>query len=437
MLKNVFKRFSWLLGLALLITMLAACSEDDQTQGSANDSGDEGTSEFEGSLLAWAWDQNFNVAALEIAQNYFDEELKMEIVDSSSADIVQRLNAGLSSGTMKGMPNIVLIEDGRAQTFLRSYPNAFYPIGEYFNTDDFASYKIAPTSYDGKQYGLPFDTGVTGLFYRKDILEEAGYSEEDLQNITWGEYVDIAIEVKEKTGTAMISLDPNDLGIIRMMLQSAGSWYTTPDDEINIENNDALKLALENYKKLMDSEAVYMVSDWSNYIGSFNNGDAATVPTGNWMAPSIEQAESQAGLWRVAPIPRLDIDGAKNAANLGGSSWYVLNIDGKEKAAEFLGQTFGSNKDFYQDLVTEIGAIGTFKAASEGEAYQIEDDFFGGQKLIYKFSQWMEDIPQIDSGINTNGIEGILEAEMQNYLKGESLEDVLNNTQEQAENQFK
>ena len=49
-----------------------------------------------------------------------------------------------------------------------------------------------------------------------------------------------------------------------------------------------------------------------------------------------------------SPIPRLNLDGAVNASNLGGSSWYVLNIDGKENAAQFLADTFGSNVDFYQ-----------------------------------------------------------------------------------------
>ena len=70
----------------------------------------------------------------------------------------------------------------RAQSFLQSFPDSFYELTDVFNVTDFAEYKIAPTSLDGKNYGFPFDTGVTGLYVRTDYLEEAGYTVEDLRN---------------------------------------------------------------------------------------------------------------------------------------------------------------------------------------------------------------------------------------------------------------
>ncbi|WP_170132929.1 ABC transporter substrate-binding protein [Saliterribacillus persicus] len=429
--------------LALFTALvLTACSGDDEGSDNAEGNDDaEGSEASEGEgaeLTAWAWDVNFNIAALNLALEHYDnEEFNLEIIENAQDDIVQRLNTGLSSGTMKGMPNIVLIEDQRAQSFLQSYPDAFYAIGDYFNTEDFADYKIAPTSLDGAQYGLPFDTGVTGLFYRTDYLEEAGYSHEDLVDITWTEYIEIATDVKEKTGKAMLSLDPNDLGILRVMMQTTGAWYTTEDGSIQLEDNEALKMALENYKALLNNDLANLHSDWSQFLASFNSGDTASVPVGNWIAPSVEAEESQSGLWRVAPTPRLDMEGAANASNQGGSSFYVLNIDGKEAAAEFLGETFGSNVEFYQDLVTEVGAIGTYKPASEGDAYQFENEFFNGQQVVYDFSQWMEDIPQVDYGMNTYGIEDILSAEIQQYLDGKDLDEMLTDAQAQAENQFK
>ncbi|UOQ50082.1 ABC transporter substrate-binding protein [Gracilibacillus caseinilyticus] len=434
--KRITNKF-WLLMIALLTaTVLAACSGGDDSSEGDSEGGDDasGTSQ----LTAWAWDPNFNIAALELAkENYDAEGFELEIIENAQDDIVQKLNTGLSSGTMKGMPNIVLIEDQRAQSFLQSYPDAFYPIGDYFNTEDFASYKIAPTSLDGKQYGLPFDTGATGFFYRTDYLEEAGYTQDDLTNITWAKFVEIAKNVKEKTGHPMLALDPNDLGILRVMMQTTGTWYTNEDGEINLLDNEPLKLALTHYKELMSNDLVQLVSDWSQYLAAFNSGDVASVPAGNWIAASVEAEESQSGKWRVAPTPRLDMEGAKNASNQGGSSWYVLNIDGKEAAAEFLGKTFGSNTDFYQSLVEDVGALGTYTPASEGDAYQFENEFFNNQQVVYDFSQWMEEIPQVDYGMNTYGIEDILAAEIQQYLNGKSLEDVLADAQAQAENQFK
>lgn len=126
-----------------------------------------------------------------------------------------------------------------------------------------------------------------------------------------------------------------------------------------------------------------------------------------------------------------------NASNLGGSSWYVLDVPGKEKAADFLLKTFGSNVDFYQDLVTEIGAIGTYIPATQGEAYKAADEYFGGQTTISDLSKWMEDIPQINYGLHTYAIEDILVVEMQNYLNGKDVDQVLEDAQAQAEAQLK
>lgn len=414
--------------LASVLVVLTACSENSN----------EGKSESN-EIIAWAWDPKFNIAALELAEKaYNQDDFDMKIIENAQNDIIQKLNAGLSSGTMKGMPNIVLIEDYRAQSFLQAYPEAFYPLDDYVNIDDFAEYKAAPSSHDGKQYGLPFDTGVTGLFLRTDYLEEASLSPEDFNDITWDELIELGKTIKEKTGKDLITLDPNDLGTIRLMIQTAGEWYLNEDGTTpNIANNEAIKEAFKIYKQLLDEKIAKVTSDWSQMVGALNNGDVAAQATGNWIIPSIMAEESQAGDWIVAPIPRLNIDGAVNRSNLGGSSFYVLNIDGKEKAAEFLGETFGKNIEFYEELIDQIGALGTFTAAASSETYQKENEYFSNQKIFHDFATWMDEIPVVNFGMHTYAIEDILVSEMQNYLNGQPLEDVLNNAQQQAEAQLK
>lgn len=424
-----------LLLLVACVLLLSACSS------SGADSASKETQTDSNTVTIWAWDPNFNIAALKMAKEAYAKEnpdVEINIVENAQADIIQKLNTGLSSGTAKGLPSIVLIEDYRAQSFLQSYPDAFYDLTDMFNADDFAEYKLTPTSLDGKRYGLPFDSGVTGLYVRTDYLKEAGYSVEDLQGLSWKQYIEIGKAVKEKTGKAMITLDPNDLGIIRVMIQTAGSWYLEEDGTTpNIAGNKALKEAFEVYKEMMDSNIVKPNSDWSQFVANFNNGDVATVPTGNWITPSVKAEASQSGKWAVVPIPKLSVEGAVNASNLGGSSWYVLNGPGAEKAADFLGKTFGSNKEFYEQLVTEIGAIGAYKPAAGGESYKAADEFFGGQKIIEDFAKWTEEIKGLNYGKHTYAIEDILIVEMQNYLNGKDIDAVLKDAQEQAEAQLK
>jgi lactose/L-arabinose transport system substrate-binding protein len=417
------------------ILLLSACSSGskEKTSGSTKDTNE---------ITVMAWDPNFNIKAMNLAKDAYksiDPKLNIKIIENAQADIVQKLNTSLSSGTTKGLPNIVLIEDYRAQSFIKAYPDAFYDLSKAFNADDFAQYKLAPTSLNGKHYGIPFDTGVAGLYVRTDYLKQAGYTIDDLKNIDWNKYIEIGKKVKATTGKAMLTLDPKDLGIIRMMIQSCGSWYSKSDGVTpDLAGNAALKEAFKTYKAIVDADIVKPVSDWSQFVAGFNSGAVATVPTGNWITGSIKAEASQSGKWAVAPLPKLSgVASSGNATNLGGSSWYVLNVPGKEKAAEFLAKTFGSNVDFYQTLAKKMGALGTYKPASKGEAYQVSDDFFGGQKVIADFASWTDQIPQVNYGLHTYAIEDILTVSMQDYLKGKDLDKVLEDAQKQAEQQIK
>ncbi|WP_226529694.1 ABC transporter substrate-binding protein [Metabacillus niabensis] len=430
--KKVFALF--LVSLLLLLTACSGSNEQAQTES--------GDSKDPNELTIWTWDPNFNVKAMNLAAEAYqadNPDFKIKIIENAQEDVVQKLNTSLSSGTTKGLPNIVLIEDYRAQSFLQAYPDAFHELTDVFNTEDFASYKLGPTSLDGKVYGLPFDSGVTGLYVRTDYLSEAGYTVEDLNNADWDKYIEIGKAVKEKTGKFMLSLDPNDMGIVRIMVQSAGSWFTEEDGVTpQLAGNEALKKSFEVYKKLIEADIARPISDWNQLLEGFNSGEVASVPTGNWITASVKAEVSQSGKWAVAPIPKLPgMDSSVNASNLGGSSWYVLDVPGKEKAADFLSKTFGSNVDFYQTLVTEIGAIGTYIPAAEGEAYKAADEFFGGQATVTDFSAWTEEIPRINYGLHTYAIEDILVVEMQNYLNGKEVDQVLEDAQAQAEAQLK
>ncbi|MFC6465314.1 ABC transporter substrate-binding protein, partial [Marinilactibacillus sp. GCM10026970] len=351
---------------ASALLVLTACGG-----GSGNDTEEgeelEGATGEPNQLTVWTWDPNFNVRALEIAEETYKEdnpEFDLNIVENSQDDVIQRLNTSLSSGVETGLPNIVFIEDYRAQSFLNSYPGSFVPLEEYYNLDDFADYKTKAGTYEGEVYNVPFDSGVTGLYVRTDILEEAGYTLEDVTDITWDEYVEIGIDVTEQTGVKWMTNDHSDLGIIRVMMQSSGVWLTEEDGQTPyIADNESLKLGFETYKELFDSGAMNVHNDWDQFLQAFNNGEVVTVPTGNWITPSITAEDSQSGDWAIAPIPRQTIEGSVNASNLGGSSIYVLNIDNNELAGEFLGATFGSDVDFYQELATQINAISAFEPA--------------------------------------------------------------------------
>jgi len=391
-------------------------------------------------VTVWAWDPAFNIRALEVARDIYLEEnpdFNLNIVESAQDDIVSKLNTSLSSGVTVGLPNIVLIEDYRAQSFLQSYPDAFFPLTDFFNVEDFAEYKVTATSLNGVSYGVPFDTGVTGLYVRVDLLEEAGLTVEDVTNISWNELQEVGQAIYDATGVKLLSMDLNDLGLLRAMINGSGSWYTEDDGVTpNITNNDALKEAFATFKSMYEADLVNVHNDWAQMLQAFNTGVVATVPQGNWITPSITAAEEQSGQWAVVPWPRQDIEGSVNASNLGGSSFYVLNVDGKEAAAEFIGATVGGNEEFYRTIMTEIGALGTYLPLLETDAYEIESEFFGGQTIYADFAEWAGQIPSTNYGSHTYAIEDIMKNALQQYLSGGDIDQIFEQAQQQAENQL-
>ena len=102
---------------------------------------------------------------------------------------------------------------------LQNYEEEFVALDDRVDYDKYVDYKRKLVEHDGKSYGIPFDCGTAALFYRLDILEQAGFSEADMQNLTWSRYMEIGQQVYQKTGIPMLTLDPTDLPLVRIIMQ--------------------------------------------------------------------------------------------------------------------------------------------------------------------------------------------------------------------------
>ncbi len=382
-------------------------------------------------ITVWCWDKEFNGATMKEAGDRYAKahpDVTLNIVDFAKADLEQKLQAQLASGTTDGLPDIVLIEDYGAQKYLQSFTSAFEPLSDTKAIDykNFAPYKVALSTVAGKTYSLPFDSGDSGLFYRSDYLAQAGFKAEDMNNITWDKLIEIGKAVEAKTGHKMLDLDLNDDGIFRIMLQSAGGWFFTPDGKSDI-TSPTFKAALTQYAKLLQSGIYKPVSGWADYTGGFTSGQIAATVTGVWIVGTIKSVADQSGKWAVAPTPRIDgVKGAANASNLGGSSWYVLSsAKNKATAIDFLAQIWGKDEDFYQKILVGQGAFGTFLPAREGDAFKASDAFFGGEPVWLNFSNWLAQIPPVNFGTYTNEADAAVNAQIAGLAKGGSVDDAI------------
>ena len=421
--------------LATTLTLgLVACGGNSKPAGENNNAGDSESNK----ITIWAWDEAFNIAAANKAKDIYIKEnpdAEVEVVTMAQDDIVAKLNTSLSSGSYEGLPNVVLIEDYRIQGYLTAYQDEFADLSSIAKQSDFAEYKTGVNYIDGKLYGVPFDSGVAATFYRTDLIEQAGYTKADMENLTWEKYIEIGKAVKEKTGVSMLTLDPSDIGQIRMMLQSAGSWYTDADGKVAIADNQALKDSIKIYDELVKSGISKQVADWDQFVGAFNSGEVASVVTGCWIAPSIRNGEDQSGKWAIAPFPKMANNSESvNASSIGGAGWYVLkNVGNTETALDFLGKTFASNVDLMNELAEDITLVSTLNKASEASNYSKPNEFFSGQEVFADLAKWTGEVPSVNYGMHTYAIEDIMTEAVQSIVGGADIDSTLETFQSQVE----
>ena len=391
-------------------------------------------------ITVWAWDPNFNVAIMNEAGEQYTAKnpgTTIKVVDFSKDEVEQKLHTMLASGVTSSLPDVVLIEDYNAQMYLQSYPGSFAPLTSKVDYTNFAPYKLGLMTVNKEVYGVPFDSGVTGMYYRTDILAKAGFSEKDMENITWDRFIEIGLQVKEKTGISLLGNDPSDLGLLRIMMQTAGVWYFNEDGSLNIKDNDALKEAVRVFKDLHVLNVARPTVGWSEWVGVVNSGQVASITSGVWITASVHAAADQSGKWAVAPTPRLNVEGAVNSSNLGGSSWYVLNSSNeKEQAIDFLNATYASGVEFYETILTNQGAVGSYLPAGSAPAYQQEDPYFAGQKIYADFANWIGEIPKVNYGMYTYEVDAAIAAQLPSIMQGMPIEKALENVEAQLKYQI-
>ena len=389
-------------------------------------------------LTVWCWDPNFNIYAMQQAEKLYQEDhpdFKLDIQENVYNDIETKLITAATSGDFSTLPDIFLMQDYSYHKNVASFPDVFTDLTDSgIDFTQFSTGKLADSTVDGKNYGVPFDNGATIMAIRSDIVEEAGLTTDDFKDITWSKFMELAKTVKEKTGTPMLTTSGGS-ELVLEMLQSAGASPVV-DGEIKVADNEALKQAVEVYAELVNEGYMTEYTDWDQYIASMNNGDAAGVINGCWIMSSVQAAEDQAGKWTIVNMPALDdVDGATNYANCGGASWAVSsNCQNPELAYDFIKSTFGASVELYDDLLVNAGAIASYLPAAESEVYQEASDFYGGQKVYSDIVDFASKVPAFDCGSYYSDIRSALTDVVTNVVqKGADVEEELQTAQDTLE----
>lgn len=390
-----------LLTSAMALSM-AACGGGGSSDGGSSDGGSDAAATDDGAeaegeevsgsggdntLTVWTWDPNFNVYAIEKAAEIYavngHEGFTVQVEEVLSDDIETRLTTAVSAGDLSTLPDIFLMQDNSFQKYATNYPDLFTDLTDSgIDFSQFSEAKVAYSTVDGKNLGIPFDNGAVINAIRTDLIEQAGLTLEDFTDITWSQYMELAKQVLDATGVPMLTSQAGSPDLIMEMLQSCGASLFNEDGSVNIVGNDALKECMEIYAQMVADGTLVEVTDWDQYIASLNNGTAASALNGCWIIASITPQEDQSGNWQITNMPKLERqDNATNYSNNGGSSWVISsNCADTDLAIDFMNSTFAGSTELYDDLIQK-GALATWAPAGDSEAYAQPVEFFANQEI--------------------------------------------------------
>ncbi len=439
------KVLSMMLVGVLAVSAFAACGSNgasDAATGSTD--GEETTvdtaSEDENTLSVAAWDKNFNIPALEAAEKAYQKknpDFKLIIQEQSqSSDVEDKVTLAGSSDDYSQLPDIVLFQDHYIKKYVTDYPNAWQSLEDAdINWDDFGAEKLSYSTIDGKHYGAPVDNGTVIMAYRTDALEQAGYTVEDMKGISWDQFDEIGKAVYEKTGLYLLSMDGDGNDLPYMMLQAEGVSQFA-DGKPQLDSNQTVADVINVIVKLAQDNVLYLANDWSDYTDNTIVSDkVAGVMNGNWIIPTMEQVDANAGKWAITTMPTLEGNGKEGFASNGGSSLYITgackNVD---LAKDFLAYTFGGGEgamETYDAALTNGGVITTCLSAGKSDVYNQGVDFFNGQAVYADIVAMGENVPIVEQSDFHYPCRTQVAGAIQNIINGTDTATALKDAQEQ------
>ncbi len=432
---------------AMSVSMLAGCGSSapatQETKAPAETKAaaeTEATTEASGdeTLSVWCWDPNFNVYAMKQAEKIYQKDhpnFKLDIQEKVYNDIETALITAAEANDYSTLPDIFLMQDYSFHKNATNYPGIFTELTDSgIDFSQFSAGKLADSTVDGKNYGVPFDNGATIMAIRRDMVEAAGLTVEDFKDTTWSDFMAKAKKVVDANNVPMLTSSGGSEIVIEM-LQSAGASPMV-DGKVDLVGNKALKAAIETYETLIKDGIMVDYTDWDQYIASMNKGTAAGVIQGCWIMSSIQAAEDQSGKWAIVNMPKFDdVEGATNYANCGGASWAVSsNCKNTDLAYDFIKTTFGGSVELYDDLLPNAGAIASYLPAAASPVYNETSEFYGGQAVYKDIVEFAGQVPGIDYGAYYSDIRSALTDAITNVVQnGADIDTEIKNAQDTVE----
>jgi raffinose/stachyose/melibiose transport system substrate-binding protein len=321
--------------------LLGACGDDEDGGGSSDESA---------SVNWWhiGTDEPLKTYWNELSAAYTAAHPKVEIKQTviNNADFKAKLTPAIQAGDP---PDIFHSWGGGAleqQVEARQLKDITNKVSSWIES-------VSPVALDyykvdGKIYGAPFDLGMVGFWYNKDLFARAGVT---TPPATWSEFLQVVSKLKAANITP-IALGgqekwPGHFYWSYLSIRVGG--VNILRDAAKAKNFDKPELvqAGAELKKLVDLQPFqkgFLAATYDKPGGqaaTMGNGEAAMELMGQW-APSVEAAKSKdtkgIGADKTGFFPFPTVDGGKGKITdaFGGGNGYAIGKDAPDAAIDFL-----------------------------------------------------------------------------------------------------
>ncbi len=186
---------------------------------------------------------------------------------------------------------------------------------------------------DGSPYGVPWYVDTRLLFYRRDVLAEAGF---DAPPRTWEEWRQVlaTVETTSGRGRHTILLPVNEFEPLLVLGLQQDAALLRDDGRYGNFRSADFRRALGFYLEMFERDWAPVVANTqvANVWNEFARGNFAFFVSGPWNVGELRRrvpAERQ-DIWMTAPVPGPDGPGASTA---GGSSLVLFAGSKRQDAA--------------------------------------------------------------------------------------------------------
>lgn len=387
------KKITGIAALAAIGIALAGCAAGGVPTGGSTVVLDP-DAKLDGDITVWSWD--VGAVALERLAADFEkahEGTSVNVVDVGYDNAYDKMSVGFQAGT--GLPDVVTIETDAAPGYITQFPQGMLELNPILGDDeaDFDPFKwSAGSDADGSLRIAPWDSGTVALYYRTDIVEQAGVDIEAVE--TWDDLIAAGTVIKEKTGHTLLSTDLSAGGGFQMLLQQLGQGLFNEAGEITLDSPEAVRV-LTMLQGMNQAGLIKNVTGWDGRVTSAKDGDSAVTADAVWWIGTLQgDAPELSGKYAVLPLPVFDEGGARTSNNGGSGLAVPAQAKNPQLAAAFVDFVLADAEN-QVSMMTNEGLFPSYLPALESDYFSKPVEYFGGQPVYETFAELTGQIPPI------------------------------------------